>query len=54
LSQKKWGGLLNVIDVKITGRPEGELLQAAREFSGTPDKLRLSSDVKRYLDAVPR
>ncbi|MDX2393614.1 hypothetical protein NJL88_26855 [Streptomyces sp. DK15] len=54
LSRKKWGELLDLIDVKITGRPERELLQAVREFPGTPDKLRLTSSIKRYLDAVPR
>ncbi|MEU0345157.1 hypothetical protein ABZ092_41080 [Streptomyces bobili] len=54
LSQKKWAELLDVLDVKIIGRPERELLQAVREFSGTPDKLRLASGIKRYLDAVPR
>ncbi|MEU5524667.1 hypothetical protein ABZ759_29390 [Streptomyces sp. NPDC047860] len=53
LSQKKWNELLNVIDVKITGRPERELLQAVREFPGTPDKLRLDSGIKRYLAALP-
>ncbi|MFF3060390.1 hypothetical protein [Streptomyces sp. NPDC057909] len=53
LSRTKWGELLNVLDVKITGRPERELLQAIREFPGTPDKLRLASGIKRYLDAVP-
>ncbi|ARH94959.1 hypothetical protein STRMOE7_00065 [Streptomyces sp. MOE7] len=53
LSQKKWDELLNVIDVKITGRPERELLQAVREFSGTPDRLRLDSSIKRYLAALP-
>ncbi|PRH80303.1 hypothetical protein C6N75_05285 [Streptomyces solincola] len=54
LSRTKWDELLNVLDVKITGRPERELLQAIREFPGTPDKLRLGSGIKRYLDAVPR
>ncbi|WP_326693365.1 MULTISPECIES: hypothetical protein [unclassified Streptomyces] len=54
LSRTKWDELLNVLDVKITGRPERELLQAVREFPGTPDKLRLASSIKRYLDAVPR
>ncbi|MFD5393327.1 hypothetical protein ACFWJW_03610 [Streptomyces sp. NPDC127097] len=53
LSQKKWDELLNVIDVKITGPPERELLEAVREFPGTPDKLRLDSGVKRYLAALP-
>ncbi|MFE5900778.1 hypothetical protein ACFQ67_25680 [Streptomyces sp. NPDC056488] len=53
LSQKKWSELLNVIDVKITGRPERELLEAVREFPGTPDKLRLESGIKRYLAALP-
>lgn len=54
LSRTKWDELLDVLDVKITGRPERELLQAIREFPGTPDKLRLASSIKRYLDAVPR
>ncbi|MEV7776804.1 hypothetical protein [Kitasatospora sp. NPDC088351] len=53
LSQKKWDELLNVIDVKITGRPERELLQAVRDFPGTPDKLRLDSGIKRHLAALP-
>ncbi|WP_222723921.1 hypothetical protein [Streptomyces sp. uw30] len=54
LSQRKWDGLLNLIDIKITGRPERELLEAVREFSGTPDKLRLDSGIKRYLAALPK
>lgn len=53
LSRKKWDELLDVIDVKITGRPERELLDAVRDFPGTPDKLRLTSSIKRLLDAVP-
>ncbi|AKN75672.1 hypothetical protein QR97_31430 [Streptomyces sp. PBH53] len=53
LSRKKWDELLNMIDVKITSRPERELLQAVREFPGTPDKLRLDSGIKRYLAALP-
>ncbi|KJS60397.1 hypothetical protein [Streptomyces rubellomurinus] len=53
LSQKKWDELLNIIDVKITGRPERELLQAVRDFPGTPDKLRLDSGIKRHLAALP-
>lgn len=54
LSRTKWTELLNGIDVKITGRPERELLEAVRGFPGTPDKLRLDSGIRRYLDALPR
>jgi hypothetical protein len=53
LSQSKWSELLDIIDIKLTGRPDRDLLEEIRTFNGTPDKLRLDAKIRQRL-AVAR
>ncbi|WP_157549649.1 hypothetical protein [Nonomuraea candida] len=52
LSRRKWTELLDVIDIKLTGRPDRDLLEAVREFSGNPNKLRLDGRIRRLLSVA--
>lgn len=49
LAREKWAELLDLIEPKLTGRLDRTLLDAVREFSGTPDQLILDSEIKRQL-----
>jgi hypothetical protein len=50
LSRQRWAELLDIIAPKLTGRRDRAFLQAVREFTGTPDKLIMDSDIKKQLD----
>jgi hypothetical protein len=49
LPQSKWSELLDIVDIKLTGRPDRDLLEEIRNFNGTPDKLRLDTAIRQRL-----
>jgi hypothetical protein len=50
---QKWDELLDIVEPKLTGRRDRELLAAIREFGGTPDQLHRDSRMRRLLDDRP-
>jgi hypothetical protein len=49
LSRTKWAELIDLIAPKLTGRSDRRLLDAVRDFNGTPDQLKLDSGIKQQL-----
>ncbi len=50
LPREQWPRLLTLLEGKLTGRRDRELLEAVRGFSGTPDQLRSDSRIRRLVD----
>lgn len=54
LGREKWQELLDLLEPKLTARPDRELLSAIRQFGGSPDQLRKDSNIRQVLDARRR
>jgi len=48
-ARTQWAQLLDVLEAKLTGRSDRDLLAAVRAFTGTPDQLRNDSAIKKML-----
>lgn len=53
LSQQKWSQLLQIIEHKLTGRNERELLNAVQDFTGPPSQLAKDAGIKLQLQRFP-
>ena len=49
---KKWGSVLSLIDPKLVSRPDKDLLKAIDDFTGSPAKLRLDSEIRAMAEAT--
>lgn len=50
VGQAQWAELLDILEPKLTSTIDRNLMAAIRGFSGTPDKLRLDSNIKRLAE----
>jgi hypothetical protein len=52
VGRNQWTLLLDLLEPKLTTNTDRALMSAIRQFSGTPDQLRLDSGVKRLAEAT--
>lgn len=50
---QRWEKLLDLLDPKLTSNTDRKLMKAIRDFSGTPDKLRLDSAIAKMAAVRP-
>lgn len=48
---KQWGSVLGLIEPKLISRPDKDLLKAVLDFTGSPAKLRLDSEIRALAGA---
>ncbi|MGV0737525.1 hypothetical protein ABQF35_11135 [Mycobacterium syngnathidarum] len=53
VSENRWEKLLDLLDPKLTSNTDRKLMAAIRDFSGTPDKLRLDSSIAKLSSTRP-
>jgi hypothetical protein len=48
--RNQWSALLDILEVKLTSNTDRQLLAAIRAFPGTPEKMRLDTGIKKFLE----
>lgn len=51
VGKKQWDSVLNLIEPKLVSRPDKDLLKAIDDFTGSPAKLRLDSEIRALAEA---
>jgi hypothetical protein len=46
VAQRQWAALLDILEPKLISTTDRELLAAIRAFTGTPDQLRLATNIR--------
>lgn len=49
----QWSELLDILELKLTSNTDRALMAAIRDFSGTPDQLRVDSNIKKLATSTP-
>lgn len=53
VGQTQWAALLATLDTKVTSVADRDLLAKVKDFSGTPDQLRLDSAIQKLVGSRP-